>query len=174
MSKYAKPKRSVQNFNADNFEASLIETTNDVLKITKNETQTKMGFYYTPDFHYTSTPISNFISTNNLEQILDGNMNFINSGSYHIRYLINLRPRLTGDVVLKCANSPYKQFFKIESAIYKQVSWEGLVYFNANEKLEFYFNTTGNGTYVAPDGDLRVMNSVLFIQQISSQNVLMV
>jgi len=109
-----------------------------------------------------------------LEQILDGNMNFINSGSYHIRYLINLRPRLTGDVVLKCANSPYKQFFKIESAIYKQVSWEGLVHFNANEKLEFYFNTTGNGTYVVPDGDLRVMNSVLFIQQISSQNVLMV
>ena len=172
MSKYAKPKRSVQNFNADNFEASLIETTKDVLKITKNETQTKMGFYYTPDFHYTSTPISNFISTNNLEQILDGNMRFINSGSYHIRYLMNLRPRLTANIVLSCSNSSLEQTIKTEATIYKQISWEGLVHFNASEKLEFYFNTLGGGTYIVPDGDLRVMNSVLFTQLISSQNVL--
>lgn len=174
MSKYAKPKRSVQNFNADNFEANLIETTNDVLKITSQQTQSKMGFYYTPDFHYTSLPISNFVSTNNLEQILDSDMRFISSGSYHIRYLMNLRPRITANIVLKCANSPYEQVFKIDSTVYKQVSWEGLVHFEAGDKLQFYFNTLGGGTYIVPDGDLRIMNSVLFIQLISSQNVLMV
>ena len=172
MSKYTRPKRDVQNFNADNFEPELIQTTNDVLKITKNEIQSKMGFYYTPGFNYTDQPISNFISTNNLEQILDDRMRFVSSGSYYIRYLMNLRPRLTENIVLKCANSPYKQTFKTEATIYSQVSWEGLVFFNANEMLEFYFKTIGGNTYVATGSDLHIENSNLFIQLISTQNVL--
>jgi len=172
MSKYTRPKRDVQNFNSNNFEPELIQTTNDVLKITKNETQTKMGFYTTPDFHYTSLPISNFISNNNLENILDSNMNFISSGSYLIKYNMNLRPRLTANIVLKCANSPLEQTIKTEASIYKQIFWEGLVYFQAGEKLEFYFKTLGGGTYIVPDGDLRIMNSFLVTQLISTQNVL--
>ena len=40
MSKYAKPKRNVANFDSDNFEADLVKSTSDVLKITKNEIQT--------------------------------------------------------------------------------------------------------------------------------------
>lgn len=38
MSRYTRPKRNVSQFNADNFEADLVQSTNDVLKITKNET----------------------------------------------------------------------------------------------------------------------------------------
>ena len=45
MSKYARPKRNVSQFNADNFETELIQTTNDVLKITKNETSSNFSFY---------------------------------------------------------------------------------------------------------------------------------
>lgn len=50
MSKYAKPKRNLNNFNSDNFETELIQTTNDVLKITNNETQRKIGFYIIPTY----------------------------------------------------------------------------------------------------------------------------
>ena len=50
MSKYAKPKRNVANFNADNFEAELVKSTSDVLKITQSEiqtqTQTQTGFLH--------------------------------------------------------------------------------------------------------------------------------
>lgn len=131
-----------------------------------------MGFYITSDFHYISEPISNFVSTNSLESILDSNMNFVTSGSYLIRYTMNLRPRLTANIILKCSNSSLEQTIKTEATIYKQISWEGLVYFEAGQKLEFYFKTLGDGVYVVPDGDLRVMNSVLFAQLISTQNVL--
>jgi hypothetical protein len=50
MSKYARPKRNVSQFNADNFETDLIQTTNDVLKITNNQTQSKIGFYIIPTY----------------------------------------------------------------------------------------------------------------------------
>ena len=172
MSKYTRPKRDVQNFNADNFEAELIQTTNDVLKITKNETQSKMGFYYTPTFNYTSLPISNFISTNNLEQILDSDMKFVTSGSYYIRYLMNLRPRLTANFNLECSNSPFSHIIKTTSTVYMQCFWEGLVYFQAGDKLEFFLKTLGGDPYVVPDGDLAIRNSNLFTQLISTQNVL--
>jgi len=50
MSKYAKPKRNVANFNADNFEAEQVKSTSDVLKITQSEiqtqTQTQTGFLH--------------------------------------------------------------------------------------------------------------------------------
>ena len=59
MSKYSKPKRNVQNLNSENFERELVQSTNDVLKISQEQTQSKLGFYYTPDFHCTSLPISN-------------------------------------------------------------------------------------------------------------------
>ena len=49
MSKYAKPKRNIANFNADNFEAELVKSTSDVLKITSQETSSKFGFYTIPE-----------------------------------------------------------------------------------------------------------------------------
>jgi hypothetical protein len=49
MSKYAKPKRNLQNFNANNFQDDLVKSTSDVLKITKNETSSKFGFYTIPE-----------------------------------------------------------------------------------------------------------------------------
>jgi len=176
MSKYAKPKRNLNNFNSDNFEKDLIQTTNDVLKITKNEIQSKIGFYVIPDFHFiggVTNPISNFVSTNSLEKILDSDMRFINAGSYSIHLLLNLRPRVDANLKLTCSNSNLQQNFKIISTIYQQVMWMGLVHFDAGERLEFkILNSAGNEPSIA-DGDLRVLNSTLFVQQISSSNVLL-
>ena len=176
MSKYTRPKRDVQNFNADNFEPELIQTTNDVLKITSNETQTKIGFYIIPDFHFVgpnvSNPISNFQSTNSLEKIIDNDMRFINSGSYYIQLLLNLRPRVDANLKITCSNSTLQQNFKILSNVYQQVTWMGMVYFNANERLEFRILNSSNGEPTIADGDLRVLNSTLFCQKISSNNVL--
>jgi hypothetical protein len=74
MSKYAKPKRNVNNFNADNFETELVQTTNDVLKITKNETSSNFSFYTIPDTLYTNQPkLSGFTSNNSLTKIIDDN-----------------------------------------------------------------------------------------------------
>ena len=176
MSKYARPKRNVSQFNADNFETELIQTTNDVLKITKNETQSNIGFYIIPDFHFiggVTNPISNFVSTNSLEKILDSDMRFINAGSYSIHLLLNLRPRVDANLKLTCSNSNLQQNFRVLSTVYEQVTWMGLVHFDAGERLEFkILNSAGNEPNIA-DGDLRVLNSTLFVQQISSTNVLL-
>jgi len=176
MSKYAKPKRNLNNFNSDNFETDLIQTTNDVLKITKNEIQTKIGFYIIPDFHFiggVTNPISNFVSTNSLDRILDNDMRFITSGSYYIQLLLNLRPRVDANLKLTCSNSNLQQNFKIISTVYEQVTWMGLVHFDSGERLEFkILNSAGNEPTII-DGDLRILNSTLFVQQISSTNVLL-
>ena len=179
MSKYSKPKRNVNNFNADNFEAEIIQSTSDVLKITSNETQSKIGFYNIPDFHFVgpgiegglSNPISNFQSTNSLEKILDNEMRFINSGSYYINLLLNLRPRVDMNLKLFCSNSTLQQNFKILSTVYQQVTWMGLVYFDAGERLEFRILNSAGDDPIIPYGDLRVLNSTLFCQKISSNNV---
>ncbi len=177
MSKYARPKRNVSQFNADNFETELIQTTNDVLKITAQETQSKIGFYIIPDFHFVgpnvSNPISNFVSNNSLERILDNDMRFINSGSYYIHLLLNLRPRADANLRLTCSNSELRQNFKIVSTLYSQVSWMGLVYYDANDRLEFRITDSGGQEPTIADGDLRVLNSTLFVQQISSTNALL-
>lgn len=175
MSKYSKPKRNVNNFNADNFEGDLIQKTSDVLKITSNETQSKIGFYIIPDFNFVggvTNPISNFQSTNSLEKIIDNNMCFITSGSYYINLLLNLRPRLDANLKLTCSNSTLQQKFKIISTVYQQVTWMGLVYYDAGEKLEFrILNHTGSETTIEY-GDLSILNSTLFCHKISSNNVL--
>ena len=177
MSKYAKPKRNVANFNADNFEADLIKSTTDVLKITKNEiqtqTQTKLGFYVTPNFHYTGPePISNFISNNTLSNTIDDNMEFITAGTYHIRYMMNLRSRVLNFCMLKCSNGVLEQRFKIDNGIYQQVIYEELIYFDAGDKLEFSILDNGRNPLIVSSGDLTVLNSILFTQLISTENIL--
>jgi hypothetical protein len=179
MSKYAKPKRNVQNFNAENFEAELVKSTTDVLKITKNEiqtqTQTKLGFYVTPNFHYTGPePISNFISNNTLSNTIDSNMQFITAGTYHIRYMMNLRSRVLNFCALKCSNSDLQQIFKIDNSTYQQVIFEGLVYFDVGDKLEFTILDNGGNPLIVSSGNLTVLNSILFTQLISTENILVV
>ena len=179
MSKYAKPKRNIANFNADNFEAELVKSTTDVLKITKNEiqtqTQTKLGFYVTPNFHYTGPePISNFISNNTLSNTIDDNMNFITAGTYHIRYMMNLRSRVLNFCMLKCSNSDLQQIFKIDNGLYQQTIFEGLVYFDVGDKLEFTILDNGGNALVVNSGNLTVLNSILFTQLISTENILVV
>ena len=179
MSKYAKPKRNVQNFNSLNFEEDLIKSTTDVLKITKSEiqtqTQTKLGFYITPTFDYTDTPISNFVSNNTLSNTIDSNMNFITAGTYHIRYMMNIRPRIAKNFKIKCSNSDLQQIFKTGIGIYSQIFFEGLIYFDVGDKLEFtLFDLTGGEPSVIPANDLVIIQSQLFTQLVSTQNILVV
>jgi len=87
--------------------------------------------------------------------------------------LLNLRPRVDANLKLTCSNSNLQQNFKILSTIYEQVMWMGLVHFDSLERLEFrILNSSGNEPTIA-DGDLRILNSTLFVQQISSTNVLL-
>ena len=179
MSKYAKPKRNIANFNSDNFEADLVKSTTDVLKITKNEiqtqTQTKLGFYVTPNFPYLGPdPISNFISNNTLSNTIDDNMRFITAGTYHIRYMLNLRSRVLNFCTIKCSNSDLQQTFKIDNGVYQQVIFEGLIYFDAGDKLEFTILDNGGDPLVVSLNDLTVLNSVLFTQLVSTLNILVV
>ena len=71
MSKYAKPKRNVQNFNSLNFEEELVKSTSDILKITSQETSNKFSFFTIPEIVYTNQPkIAGFVSNNTLSKIL--------------------------------------------------------------------------------------------------------
>ena len=98
MSRYARPKRNIKICNADNFDEELVKSKTDVLTNTKNvikgQTERKINLYIIPDFHYQSGTISNFISNNTLPNKIDSNMNFVSAGTYHIRYMLNLRPRI--------------------------------------------------------------------------------
>jgi hypothetical protein len=176
MSKYAKPKRNVANFNADNFEAELVKSTTDVLKITKNEiqtqTQTKLGFYNIGDYNFTAGSINAFIQNNTLDKMLDENMKFISSGTYHIRLMLNIRPRTTLNLQLRCSNSSLTQHFKIQSTLYHQVIYENFIHFDAGDYLFFEILDPGGTQVIIPDGDFRLMSSVLYVQQVSSLNVL--
>ena len=72
MSSYARPKRNIKIFNADNFEAELIKSTNDILKITSQQISSEFCFYTMPETLYTNQPkLAGFISNNNLTQIID-------------------------------------------------------------------------------------------------------
>jgi hypothetical protein len=172
MSRYTRPKRDVSNFNADNFEAEVVQSTNDVLKITAQETQSKVGFYIIPDFHFTQNPIQNFTTNNNLDAIIDRSMLFQAAGTYHIRFAMNLRPRITGNYKLLCSNSTQEIIFRIDPGIYSQVSWEAFVYYDQGDKLEFRIWDLAGNEAVIPTNDLRIMHTTLYAKQISTQNVL--
>ena len=176
MSKYAKPKRNIANFNADNFEDDLVKSTTDVLKITKNEiktqTQTKLGFYNIGDYYFRSGSINAFIQNNTLDKMLDENMRFINSGTFHIRLMLNIRPRVTMNLQLRCNSSSLTQHFKIESGLYTQVIYENFIHFDAGDSLFFEILDPVGTPILVGDTDIRLMSSVLYIQQISPLNVL--
>ena len=114
MSKYSKPKRNVQNFNADNFETEIIQKTSDVLKITQQEQSSKFSFYTIPEIVYTNQPkIQQFVSRNKLTKIIDDDMKFTSPGSYHIRFNVNFRPLIDSNLILVCNLSSLEQFFRI-------------------------------------------------------------
>ena len=174
MSKYARPKRNVSQFNADNFETELIQTTNDVLKITKNETSSNFSFYTIPDTLYTNQPkLAGFVSNNTLTKIIDDNMNFVNSGTYHVRLLITMRPMIEANLMMVCNLSPLEQFFKLTPSLYNQVCLETVVYANSGDELFFQILTTKGVVFVTETNNLRLVNGVLSVQQISSTNVLL-
>ena len=173
MSKYAKPKRNVQNFNSDNFEAELVKSTSDVLKITNNETSSKFGFYTIPEVVYTNQPkIAGFVSNNNLNKIIDENMRFVNSGSYLIRLTVTMRPSIDATLTLVCNLSPLEQFFKLQPGVYNQVTIETLVYANINDELFYQILTTKGQVFETEYNLLRLVNTVMSVQLISNQNVL--
>ena len=175
MSKYAKPKRNVANFNADNFEAELVKSTSDILKITNNETSSKFGFYTIPEVVYTNQPkIAGFVSNNNLNKIIDENMKFVNSGSYHIRIMITMRPSIDVTLTLVCNLSPLEQFFKLQTGVYNQVVLDTLVYATAGEKLFYQILNTKGQVFETDYNLLRLVNTVMSVQLISTQNVLAV
>jgi hypothetical protein len=173
MSRYSRPKRNVQNFNADNFEASLIETTNDVLKITSQETSSKFGFYTIPEVVYTNQPkIAGFVSNNNINKIIDENMKFVNSGSYHIRLSVTMRPSIDVTLNLVCNLSPLQQFFKLQTGVYNQVILDTLVYATSGDELFYQILNTKGQVFETEYNLLRLVNTVMSVQLISSQNVL--
>jgi len=170
MSKYTRPKRDVQNFNADNFEPEKIESASDVLKITKNEIQSKMGFYTIPEFSYNSGPISNFVSNHAYSNTIDSSdMSILVSGRYHIRFMMNLRSRINEGIKLTCSNSTLEQRTTIKSGEISQFVWEGVAYLSAGDKLEFnLFNVIGSEPLVVSGNDLVILNSILNTQLIST------
>ena len=175
MSKYAKPKRNVQNFNSDNFEAELVKSTSDVLKITNNETSSKFGFYTIPEVVYTNQPkIAGFVSNNNLNKIIDEDMKFVSSGSYLVRLTVTMRPSIDAVLTLVCNLSPLEQFFKLQPSVYNQVTIETLIYANAGEELFYQILTTKGQVFVTDYNLLRLVNTVMSVQLISTQNVLVV
>ena len=173
MSKYAKPKRNVANFNADNFEAELVKSTSDVLKITSQETSSKFGFYTIPEVVYTNQPkIAGFVSNNNLNKIIDENMRFVNSGSYLIRLTVTMRPSIDATLALVCNLSPLYQYFKLLPSVYNQVVLETLIYATAGNELFYQILTTKGQVFETDYNNLRLVNTVMSVQQVSSQNVL--
>lgn len=174
MSKYARPKRNVSQFNADNFETELVQSTNDVLKITAQETQSKFSFYTIPDTLYTNQPkLSGFTSNNNLTKIIDDNMYFTTSGTYHIRLLITMRPMIEANLILTCNLSPLEIFFKLTPSLYNQVCLETVIYANSGDELFFQILTTKGEVFVTETNNLRLVNGILSVNQISSTNVLL-
>jgi len=174
MSKYSKPKRNLNNFNSDNFEKDLIQTTNDVLKITKNETSSNFSFYTIPETLYTNqSKLSGFTSNNSLTKIIDDNMNFTTSGTYHIRLLITMRPMIEANLMMVCNLSVLEQYFKLTPSLYNQVCLETVVYANAGDELFFQILTTKGVVFETETNNLRLVNGILSVQQISSTNVLL-
>ena len=173
MSKYSKPKRNLNNFNADNFEEDLIQKTSDVLKITQEQQSSKFSFYTIPDIVYTNQKkIQQFVSRNNLTKNIDDNMRFTTSGSYHIRFNVNFRPLIDNNLILVCNLSSLEQFFKLTSGTYNQITWEDIVYVNSGDELYFQLLTTKGDQFVTDTNNLRLVNTTMAVQQISSQNVL--
>ena len=173
MSKYAKPKRNIANFNSDNFEAELVKSTSDVLKITSQETSSKFGFYTIPEVVYTNQPrIAGFVSNNNLNKIIDENMKFVKSGSYHIRLSVTMRPSIDVTLNLVCNLSPLEQFFKLQTGVYNQVVLDTLVYATTGEELFYQILNTKGQVFVTEYNLLRLVNTVMSVQEVSSRNVL--
>ena len=175
MSKYARPKRNVSQFNADNFETELVQSTNDVLKITAQETTSKFSFYTIPDTLYTNQPkLAGFTSNNSLTKIIDDDtMNFTTSGTYHIRLLITMRPMIEANLMLVCNLSPLEIFFKLTPSLYNQVCLETVIYANSGDELFFQILTTKGDVFVTETNNLRLVNGILSVNQISSTNVLL-
>ena len=173
MSKYSKPKRNVQNFNADNFETELIQKTSDVLKITQQEQSSKFSFYTIPDILYTNQPkLQQFVSRNKLTKIIDDNMKFTSPGSYHIRFNVNFRPMINNNLILVCNLSSLEQYFKLTSGTYNQITWEDVVYVNSGDELYFQLLTTNGNLFTTDANNLRLVNTTMAVQQISTQDVL--
>ena len=99
-------------------------------------------------------------------------MKFVNSGSYHIRIMVTMRPSLDATLMLVCNLSPLEQFFKLLPGVYNQVVLDTLIYANAGDELFYQILTTKGQVFVTDYHLLRLVNTVLSIQQISSQNVL--
>ena len=101
-------------------------------------------------------------------------MRFINSGTYHVRLMLNIRPRVTMNLQLRCSNSSLTQHFKIQPSLYLQVIYENFIYFDPGDYLFFEILNPAGTPVLIPDGDVILMSSVLYIQQISTKNVLVV
>ena len=173
MSKYSKPKRNVQNFNADNFETEIIQKTSDVLKITQQEQSSKFSFYTIPEIVYTNQPkIQQFVSRNKLTKIIDDDMKFTSPGSYHIRFNVNFRPLIDSNLILVCNLSPLEQYFRITPGYYNQITWEDVVYVNSGDELYFQLLTTKGDVFTTDTNNLRLVNTTMSVQQISTQDVL--
>jgi len=173
MSKYSKPKRNVQNFNADNFETEIIQKTSDVLKITQQEQSSKFSFYTIPEIVYTNQPkIQQFVNRNKLTKIIDDDMKFTSPGSYHIRFNVNFRPLIDSNLILVCNLSSLEQFFRITPGLYNQITWEDVVYVNSGDELYFQLLTTKGDLFSTDTNNLRLVNTTMAVQQISTQDVL--
>jgi hypothetical protein len=99
-------------------------------------------------------------------------MKFISTGSYHIRFNVNFRPMINNNLILVCNLSSLEQFFKLNSGTYNQITWEDVVYVNSGDELYFQLLTTKGDVFTTDTNNLRLVNTTMQVQQISSQNVL--
>ncbi len=104
--------------------------------------------------------------------MLDENMKFISSGTYHIRLMLNIIPIVTLHLQLRCSNSRLTQHFKIQSTLYHKVIYENFIHFDAGDTLFFEILDPTGTQVIIPDGDFRLISSVLYVQQVSQLNVL--
>ena len=140
------------------------------MKITSQETSNTFSFFTIPEIVYTNQPkIAGFVSNNTLSKIINEEMKFVNSGSYHIRIMVTMRPSLDATLMLVCNLSPLEQFFKLLPGVYNQVVLDTLIYANAGDELFYQILTTKGQVFVTDYNLLRLVNTVLSIQQISSQ-----
>ena len=99
-------------------------------------------------------------------------MKFINSGSYHIRIMITMRPSIDATLTLVCNLSPLEQFFKLQTGVYNQVVLDSLIYATAGEELFYQILTTKGQVFETEYNLLRLVNTVMSVQLVSSKNVL--
>ena len=99
-------------------------------------------------------------------------MRFTASGSYHVRANITMRPMVEANLILVCNLSPLEQFSKLTPGLYNQVVFEDMIYANAGDELYFQILTTKGEIWTTETNNLRLVNTVLSAQQLSTSNVL--